>query len=835
MSSANTGKHSAAISADGSLNGVPMPASGLVSVIIPCYNQAHFLHEAIESVLAQTYSNREIIVVNDGSTDSTAEVAGRYSAVRHIYQENAGPSAARNTGLKQTSGEYLVFLDADDRLLPEALEMGVDCLRQHPECAFASGFCRLIVADGSLLGKPEQLCIARDHYLEFLRRNYIWCPSSVIYRRSVLETVKGFNTSLGRAEDYDLFLRITKDHPIFCHSQFVADYRLHGSSRSADHSAMLRDTLKALNAQWDFVKGSDRHIKAFEVGTNYWQGRYQYLQMADRILEIVEANLPPDSSIAVVTGGKNELLKLGGRRAWHFPQADADEPGRLFQQAAEGSADVPWIEASMRYEFRLFGGPEYSKQLATISVAGAVDAAPDIDKRPSPPRQPYVMARPNPVPAPNRFGRTTISWNTGDGSVGRIYLSQGGAYENLSLRDSNDAISRLEAIRTQGAQYLLLPATAFWWLDRYQEFREHLEAHYPVVVRDEDTCVIFNLRWSSALSDEPAPADATETSAVLPGKRSKDVDPVIKVENPSKRYTIGQRNGQQFVVRRSDLKVSQRRPGISGYMRVRDEEQFLALAIESHLPFLDELVIVYNACTDRTPEIAAEYAQRYPDKVRVFHYEPEAYPPGTAEFVNLPPDSPHSLVNYYNFTLCQTTCRVAMKVDADHVLIPEKINSVIRIVRNPWLHPQYHFPTFNCFLGFRGLNLWDQNGKFFVNLRQPVTEYHGVFPVSERTWFRHDPRWEVLESEHLRHFNICHYGFYHVRCVKVGREQSLRDDQKLPHIDLYRDEMACRLQPQLVPLEEYCANHPDARGLPHPSQVGIVAPQRAKLHAPISS
>ena len=100
MSSADTGKHSAAISADGSLNGVPMPASGQVSVIIPCYNQAHFLHEAIESVLAQTYSNREIIVVNDGSTDSTAEVAGRYSAVRHIYQENAGPSAARNTGLK---------------------------------------------------------------------------------------------------------------------------------------------------------------------------------------------------------------------------------------------------------------------------------------------------------------------------------------------------------------------------------------------------------------------------------------------------------------------------------------------------------------------------------------------------------------------------------------------------------------------------------------------------------------------------------------------------------------------------------------------------------------
>jgi glycosyltransferase involved in cell wall biosynthesis len=809
-----------------------MPASGLVSVIIPCYNQAHFLREAIESALAQTYSNREIIVVDDGSSDSTATVARRYSLVRYVYQQNAGPSAARNTGLKQSHGEYLVFLDADDRLLPEALEIGVDCLRQHPECAFASGFCRLIVADGSLLSKPEQPYILQDHYLKFLRRNYIWCPSSVVYKRSILETVKGFNTSLGRGEDYDLFLRITRDHPIFCHNQFVADYRLHGSSRSADHSLMLRDTLNALNAQWDFAKGSDRYIQAFEAGINYLQGRYQFLQIADRILGIVEANLPPDSSIAVVTSGKNELLKLGDRRAWHFPQADASEPGRLFQQGAEGSADVPWIEAGMRYEFRLFGGPKYSKQLAAISVTGLAGAEPGVNMGPVPSGQLYLLASPNPVPAPNRFGRTTISWNTGDGSIGRIYLSQGGAYDSSSLWASSDAISRLEAIRARGAQYLLLPATAFWWLDRYQKFREHLEAHCPVVVRDEDTCVIFDLRWCLALPDEPAPADATETSAVRRGEKAKNVDPVINVENFSKRYIIGHRNGQQFVVRHSDLKVSQRRPGISGYLRVRNEEQFLALAIESHLPFLDELVIVYNACTDRTSEIAAEYAQRYPDKVRVFHYEPEAYPPGTTEFVNLPPDSPHSLVNYYNFTLCQTTCRVAMKVDADHVIIPERINSIIRIVRSPWLHPYYHFPRFNCFLGYRGLNLWDQNGKFFVNLREPVTEYHGLFPISERTWFRHDPRWEILESGDLRHFHICHYGFYHVRFLKVEREQWLKDYQKIPHPDLYKDEMDCRLQPQLVPLEEYCANHPDAHGLPHPSRFGIVAPQRVTPHDP---
>src|SRR6266436_3475630 len=151
MNSANTSRHIAAISVDGSLKGVSMPVFGLVSVIIPCYNQAHFLHEAIDSVLAQTYSNREILVVDDGSSDATAAVARSYPHVRYVYQENAGPSAARNTGLKQTRGEYLVFLDADDRLLPEALEVGVDCLRQRSKCAFAFGRCRFVTADGSML------------------------------------------------------------------------------------------------------------------------------------------------------------------------------------------------------------------------------------------------------------------------------------------------------------------------------------------------------------------------------------------------------------------------------------------------------------------------------------------------------------------------------------------------------------------------------------------------------------------------------------------------------------------------------------------------------------
>ena len=111
--------------------------------------------------------------------------------------------------------------------------------------------------------------------------------------------------------------------------------------------------------------------------------------------------------------------------------------------------------------------------------------------------QAYVVAVPNPVPAPNRFGRTTITWSTGDGSKGQLYVSHGGEYNGDRPRNSGEVIDHLEAIRTRGAQYLLLPATAFWWLDHYQKFREHLEVRYPAIVRDKKACIIFDLRESS--------------------------------------------------------------------------------------------------------------------------------------------------------------------------------------------------------------------------------------------------------------------------------------------------------------------------------------------------
>lgn len=102
-------------------------AEPLISVVIPTYNRAHYVCEAIDSVLAQTYKNIEIIAVDDGSTDNTKDIIQQYSSrIKYIYQNNAGPSAARNNGIKQSNGDLIAFLDSDDIWLAEKLERQVE-------------------------------------------------------------------------------------------------------------------------------------------------------------------------------------------------------------------------------------------------------------------------------------------------------------------------------------------------------------------------------------------------------------------------------------------------------------------------------------------------------------------------------------------------------------------------------------------------------------------------------------------------------------------------------------------------------------------------------------
>jgi glycosyltransferase involved in cell wall biosynthesis len=249
-------------------------ANPLVSVVIPCYRQAHFLPEAIESALLQTYPHVEIIVVDDGSPDDTSAVAARYPKVRCVRQPNRGLSAARNSGLRASAGEYLVFLDADDRLTVDALRSGVREMALHPECAFAAGEHGLIDEKGTLLPSMPRPQITSDHYREFLKTNFIWCPANVIYRRSVFAAVGAFDTSLTSGEDYDLYLRIARRFPVRTHQQIVAQYRAHRGSMSRNPGRMLGSTVKILRAQREHLNGDPALEAACASGIRGYQKLY---------------------------------------------------------------------------------------------------------------------------------------------------------------------------------------------------------------------------------------------------------------------------------------------------------------------------------------------------------------------------------------------------------------------------------------------------------------------------------------------------------------------------------------------------------------------------------
>jgi glycosyltransferase involved in cell wall biosynthesis len=243
----------------------------LVSVIIPCYEQAHFLPDAIESALAQTHSRIEVLVVDDGSVDNTAEVAARYQEVYCVRQENQGRSAARNTGFRVSSGEYVLFLDADDRLMSNAVEAHLRCFVKHPEAGFVVGDIDHISKDGSYLRSPRWPMLEANHYEELLKVNHVANTIAVMFRRLAIERVGGFKSSCSPAEDYEILLRAARLFPSAHHRSVVAQYRRHGANTSRSGSLMLRMMHKVMQSQLSFVNENSRLRAAHRKGELYWR------------------------------------------------------------------------------------------------------------------------------------------------------------------------------------------------------------------------------------------------------------------------------------------------------------------------------------------------------------------------------------------------------------------------------------------------------------------------------------------------------------------------------------------------------------------------------------
>jgi glycosyltransferase involved in cell wall biosynthesis len=230
-----------------------------VSVVIPTYNYGRFIANAVESALAQSYQEREIIVVDDGSKDDThARVEPYMDRITYIRQENQGCSAARNTAIRAANGEWIAFLDADDLWHPRKLEVQMTYLDAHPDVA-------LLAADSmqNLGGDWPEIVAAASPPTERISLEDVvirsrFSPSSVVVRKDCFRKLGLFDTDLRSAEDRDMWIRIACHYSLAQMHVPLFWYRIHGDSMSyvADRMVRSEQTVLAKSfAQQSLLRG----------------------------------------------------------------------------------------------------------------------------------------------------------------------------------------------------------------------------------------------------------------------------------------------------------------------------------------------------------------------------------------------------------------------------------------------------------------------------------------------------------------------------------------------------------------------------------------------------
>ncbi|HXD72530.1 MAG TPA: glycosyltransferase, partial [Vicinamibacterales bacterium] len=244
----------------------------LVSVVIPCFNQARFLQGTLRSVVAQEWPSLESIVVDDGSTDDTHAVAAALGATTVVRQANRGLSRARNAGLAAARGEYVLFLDADDELLPDAIRSGVAALERHHGAGVVGRRCLLMDGEGHPLPVTPPVLASSDLYAELLGTNFIWTPGAALFRRDAIESIGGFPVHHPAAADYAVLLAMARGGRLIIEPRDVVRYRKHDSNMSRDARLMLRATLGALQHERPHMP--PQYLGALAAGRRRWRGFY---------------------------------------------------------------------------------------------------------------------------------------------------------------------------------------------------------------------------------------------------------------------------------------------------------------------------------------------------------------------------------------------------------------------------------------------------------------------------------------------------------------------------------------------------------------------------------
>jgi len=209
-----------------------------VSVIIPTYNRAHLIAETIQSVLAQTFRDFEVIVVDDGSTDNTSDIVSPFP-VRYFQQENKGPSAARNKGIELARGDYVAFVDSDDILLDKALQKSVEVLDAHPEVGFSYGQWYRMDENRRTCGLIKSSFLNRSSIVDgkqIIREmlfTYRIPLSTTMVRRCCIQAIGGFNEKMRFSEDRCFHINLARKYPAAYIAEPLMKYRVHSGGLCA--------------------------------------------------------------------------------------------------------------------------------------------------------------------------------------------------------------------------------------------------------------------------------------------------------------------------------------------------------------------------------------------------------------------------------------------------------------------------------------------------------------------------------------------------------------------------------------------------------------------------
>jgi glycosyltransferase involved in cell wall biosynthesis len=494
-----------------------------VSVLLSTYNHENFIKWAVESVLMQeTDFDFELVIIEDFSTDGTRDIVTdfqkKYPDKIRLVLSDKNMNNLDNfvSAFQSSAARYIAMLDGDDFWTsPRKLQRQADFLDTHPECSVCFHNVRVFYEDED--GAPWNY--NHDAQREISTLEDLWEYNFIAGRAAMLRAglfgeFPGwfFEEIWG---DWPLYILNAQYGDIGYIDEVMGAYRIH----SGGYWSGL-DRVQKLEQLVHFYGRMNRNLGfRYEKSIRAAMSRYSSelalqrakaaerrshldlirngidrQQLVHRIGEVVRTALPPGAALIIVGEGNDGSIELGDRRGLRFPQPEDAGPERLFGEGAQGSVEVPWIETGKSYEFLLYTGTGREDPLAAVRVVRDGETPPETaSKRLGSSERAFIAAEPNPVPGGSGLGTTTLTWSTGDGAKGRVYVSEKRADAGRYLTSSEEAVAHLEALRARGGEFVVFPATSLWWLKHYGGFGEYLRTNYHLVYEREDTCLVFLL------------------------------------------------------------------------------------------------------------------------------------------------------------------------------------------------------------------------------------------------------------------------------------------------------------------------------------------------------